>query len=112
MGDDYENLQKVNSQGVSRIRDVWTARIVGCVGGALIPLLLILIPVVNKYIDSNKEIAVLELQTDMKSLKEKIAELEKELDKCRGFMYRDPLQITPKNPNAFLRGSSDSNAKA
>lgn len=65
-----------------KVRDIFTDRIVGLVAGALIPFALILIPVVNKYLDNAKDIATLQLQNDIEiqQLKDSMAHCD---CKCR-----------------------------
>lgn len=52
----------------SKIRDIFTDRIVGIVGGAFIPLVLLFIPLINKYLDNTKEIQTLQIQNNTEDI--------------------------------------------
>lgn len=97
MGENYDDVPEENSERGRRVRDIWTARIVGCVAGALIPLVLTLIPIINKYIDNHKEIALLGIQNDVRYLKDRIMQLESDLDKCKIAIYEKPKKISFQN---------------
>lgn len=59
---DSENRKSVKRP--SKIRDIFTDRIVGIVGGAFVPLVLLFIPLINKYLDHTKEIQTLQIQNN------------------------------------------------
>ena len=52
----------------SKIRDLFTDRIVGIISGAFIPLVLLFIPLINKYLDNTKEIQTLQLQSNTEDI--------------------------------------------
>ena len=52
----------------SKIRDLLTDRVVGIVGGACIPLVLLFIPLANKYLDNSKEIQALQIQSNAEDI--------------------------------------------
>jgi hypothetical protein len=67
-------------------RDVFTDRIVGIAVGAVIPLVLLLIPLVNKYLDNGKELGTLQVNQQafvFKGLYERIDFLSKALINCQ-----------------------------
>jgi len=51
-----------------KLGDLFADRIVAIVGGALIPIILLLIPLVNKYLDNDKEIQTLQIQSNADDL--------------------------------------------
>lgn len=54
----------------AKIRDLFTDRIVGIVGGACIPVILLFIPVINKYLDNTKEIQRLQIENNAKNIED------------------------------------------
>lgn len=52
----------------SKIRDVFTGRVVGIVTGAVIPVVLLFIPIINKYQENTKEIQALQIQSNAKDI--------------------------------------------
>jgi hypothetical protein len=93
------NQKGVKAPGFRKIHDLWSARIIGIMSGACIPLLLILIPVVNRYLDDSKELAKYLIEkgcNDSKDIRENLTncqsinrslstqnlELHGELSKC------------------------------
>lgn len=57
-----------HSKRPSKIRDIFTDRVVGIVSGAAIPLVLLLIPILNKYLDKSYEIQALQIQNNVENL--------------------------------------------
>lgn len=53
-----------------KIRDLLTDRIVGIVSGAAIPLVLLFVPLVNKYLDNSKEIQTLQIKENAEDITE------------------------------------------
>ncbi len=51
----------------SKVRDIFTDRIVGVVSGAFVPVVLLLIPLVNKHLDNSKEIQELQIKTQIQN---------------------------------------------
>lgn len=104
MTEESNNEHDTNQKGaktrrLSKVHDLWSNRIVAIMSGALIPLLLILIPVVNRYLDDTKEISkyliekgckdskelaegLLSCQAINRSLSSQNLELHSELSKC------------------------------
>lgn len=59
------NLEnRVPTKRQAKVRDLFTDRIVGIISGACIPLVLLFIPLINKYLDNTKEIQALQLQNN------------------------------------------------
>ncbi len=52
----------------TKIRDIFTDRIVGIVSGAFIPVVLLLVPLANKYLDNTKEIQTLQIQSNAEDI--------------------------------------------
>lgn len=70
----------------SAIHDLWSDRIVGIMRGACIPVILLFIPLLNKYFDNTKEVRILELQRDgatTKALYDRIDFLASALINCQ-----------------------------
>lgn len=78
---EHGNVEGGNASKRSRkVRDIFTDRVVGIVGGAFVPLVLLFIPLVNKYLDNTKEIQTLQIQSnadDIESVKQKASEENK-----------------------------------
>jgi hypothetical protein len=90
-----------------KVRDLFTDRIVGIISGAFVPLVLLLVPIANKYLDNTKEIQTLQIQNNtedieitknkvnvltdaliasqmqLRTMMEKITSLSKNLDDCQ-----------------------------
>lgn len=62
--DSNNSEDRVKPKRQTKIRDIFTDRIIGIVGGACIPLVLLFIPLINKYLDNAKEIQALEIQSN------------------------------------------------
>ncbi len=73
VGDDNEGS---NSQGgmqndrPRKIRDLFADRVVGIVTGAAIPVVLLLVPLVNKYLDNSKEIQTAQIKENSDDIDE------------------------------------------
>ena len=100
------DVPEITLQGGHRVRDMWTVRVVGCVVGAIIPLFLIVNPIINKYVDNNKEVTILSIQNDLRYLKEQVSTLRQELKECRELLYAAPRKIIFKNRNRLISTSS------
>lgn len=72
MGDhenDGNNNQSGNLSGnTGKPRDIFSDRVIAIVCGAVIPLVLLFIPLVNKWLDNTKEIKTAQIQGDIKDL--------------------------------------------
>lgn len=53
-----------------KIRDLFTDRVVGIVTGAAIPVVLLLIPIINKYLDNSKEIQTLQIKENSEDIED------------------------------------------
>lgn len=54
----------IRTKRQTKVRDLFTDRIVGIISGAAIPLVLLFIPLVNKYLDNSKDIQTLQIQNN------------------------------------------------
>lgn len=52
----------------AKVRDLFTDRIVGIISGAFVPLVLLLVPIANKYLDNTKEIQTLQIQNNTEDI--------------------------------------------
>lgn len=80
---EYSNSQDGRvTKRPSKIRDIFTDRIVGIISGAFIPLVLLFIPLINKYLDNTKEIQTLQIQnntTDIEHTNQRVAAITEAL---------------------------------
>ena len=69
--DESDNSEN-GSQGKRsrKIRDLFTDRVVGIVSGACIPIVLLFIPLINKYLDNTKEIQTLQIKENADDINE------------------------------------------
>lgn len=77
---DSENGKPVKRP--SKVRDIFTDRVVGIISGAFIPLVLLFIPLINKYLDNTKEIQTLQIQNnadDIEATNQRVAALTQAL---------------------------------
>lgn len=54
----------------TKVRDIFTDRIVGIVSGAFVPVVLLFIPLVNKHLDNSKEIQELQIKSHVQDEEE------------------------------------------
>lgn len=75
MTEEYNNEHDTNQKGAKtarfrKIHDLWSNRVIAIVSGALIPALLLLIPIVNQYLADSKELAKYIIEKGCKDTKE------------------------------------------
>jgi hypothetical protein len=87
--DENHSEDRTPPQRPRKIRDLFTDRIVGIVSGACIPVVLLLVPLANKYLDNSKEIQTLQLKENSVD----IVETKRQLAALTGLIAASQVQI-------------------
>lgn len=66
-GSEDEN-DRTQPKRPTKIRDLFTDRVVGIISGALVPLVLLFIPLVDKYLDNSKAIQTLQIENNTQDI--------------------------------------------